>query len=165
VEPAITRVRFAAADEVDTAVDLWRTSNEARISGPPTPPEVEATVRGWIATPDAMLLVAEREGRIIGMTLAVDAREDHGRGLAIPGLCHVSLVFVAPDAWGQGIGALLLDALLTEVRRRGYQRTQLWTHETNVRAQRLYTSHQFTLTGDTEVNPAGETIMRFERPL
>jgi len=165
VESDITRVRFAEADEIDATVDLWRASNEARTGGPPTPPEVEAMVRGWIATPDAMLLVAERDGRIVGMTLAVDAREDHGRGPAIPGLCHVSLVFVSPGEWGQGIGGLLLDALLGEVRRRGYRRAELWTHQTNLRAQRLYTCRQFALTGDAEVNPAGEKIMRFERPL
>lgn len=82
-----------------------------------------------------------------------------------PGLCHVSLVFVAPDAWGQGIGARLMDALLEEARLRGYTRSQLWTHETNLRARRLYASRGFALTGDREVNRAGETIMRFERLL
>lgn len=166
-----TTVRFAGPSEVDAAVAVWRASNEARIGGPPTPPETETMVRGWMASPDAILLVAEREGRIVGMTLAVASRavDDAGRVTpehpVVPGLCYVSLVFVAPDAWGEGIGARLLDALLTEIARRGYGRVQLWTHETNVRARRLYASRGFTLTNDRQVNPAGETIMRFERPL
>ena len=165
METGTIRVRFAAAHEIDAAVALWRASNEARTFGSPTAPETEAMVRGWMAVPDAILLVAEREGQIVGMTLAVDGREDYGVGAAVRGLCHVSLVFVAPDAWGQGIGARLLDALLAKIGHRGYDRVQLWTHETNARARRLYTSRGFILTDDRQVNPAGETIMRFERPL
>ena len=165
METGTIRVRFAAVDDVDAAVAIWRASNEARTFGPPTSPETEAMVRGWMAVPDAILLVAERAGRLVGMTLAVNGREDLGAGPAIPGLCHVSLVFVAPDAWGVGIGARLLDALLTEVGRLGYGSVQLWTYETNVRARRLYTRRGFMLTDDRQVTPAGETIMRFERPL
>ena len=166
-----TAVRPATPGEVDAAVAVWRAANEARTGGPPDPPEVEAMVRGWIAAADAMLFVAERGGRIIGMTLAVAGREVNGTSPAAPngriiaGLCHVSLVFVAPDVWGQGIGSRLLDAVLDEASQQGYLRAQLWTHETNVRARRLYVSRQFALTGDRAVNPAGETIMRFERPL
>lgn len=166
-----TTVRFARAGEVDAAVAIWRTSNEARTGGPPTPPDTEAMVRRWMAVPDAILLVAEREGRIVGMTLAVASRTVDDAGLVtpgspvVPGLCFISLVFVAPDAWGQGIGARLLDAILAEAPRRGYTRVQLWTHETNRRAQRLYLSRQLVLTGDQRVNDAGETIVRFERPL
>lgn len=166
-----TTVRLAMPAETDAAVAVWRAANEARTGGPPDPPGVEAMVRGWMAAPDAMLFVAARGERIVGMTLAVAGREVEGTSPAAPdgrvvsGLCHVSLVFVAPDAWGQGIGARLLDAALAEAARQGYDRAQLWTHETNVRARRLYTSRRFTLTGDREVNPAGETILRFERPL
>ena len=165
MEPNGTQVRFAAAGEVDAAIAVWRASNDARSGGLPTPPEVEAMVRGWIAVPDAMLLVAERDGRIVGMTLAVDGREDSGAGPAIPGLCHISQVFVAPEAWGQGIGTRLVDAILAEAQRRDYTRVQLFTHETNVRAQRLYISRRFAFTGDTQVNAAGETVRRYERPL
>lgn len=166
-----TTVRRATPAETDAAVAVWRAANEARTGGPPDPPDVEAMIRNWMAAPDAMLFVADRGGRIIGMTLAVAGREVSGTSPAAPdgrvvaGLCHVSLVFVAPDAWGQGIGTRLLDAVLDEARRQGYLRAQLWTHETNARARWLYTSRQFALTGDRAVNPAGETIMRFERPL
>lgn len=165
METETTRVRFAEPDEVDAAVAVWRSSNEARMGCLLTPPEVEAAVRRWMAVPEAMLLVAGRGDRIVGMTLGVDGRADSGTGAAIPGLCHISLVFVAPDAWGQGIGAQLLDAILAEAKRRGYDRVQLWTQETNLRARRLYAGRQFGPTSDTEVNPAGETVMRFERPL
>lgn len=163
-------VRFAAPDEVDAAVAIWRASNEARHGGPPTPPDVEAMVRGWMAAPDATLLVAERDGRLVGMTLAVSGRDlEEGpptpEGPVVPGLCHVSLVFVAPDAWGQRIGARLLDAVLAEATRRGYDRVQLFTHVANERGRRLYVSRGFRATGETAINPAGEEIMRFARSL
>jgi ribosomal protein S18 acetylase RimI-like enzyme len=127
-------------------------------------------VRRWMAVSDAILLVAERNGQIMGMTLAVASRMVDEAGLVtpghpvIPGLCHISLVFVVPDAWGRGIGAQLLDAVLAEIRRREYAHVQLWTHEDNVRARRLYVSRGFRLTDDRRANPAGETIVRFERP-
>lgn len=96
-------VRYAGPDEVDAAVAIWRASDAARHGGPPTPPDVEAMVRGWMAAPDAILLVAECGGRLVGMTLAVSGRTlEEGpptpEGPVVPGLCHVSLVFVAPDA-------------------------------------------------------------------
>lgn len=165
-----TVVRSPQPEEIDAAVAVWRASNEARTGGPPTPPETESMVRGWMAVPDAILLVAERNGQIMGMTLAVASRAVDDAGLVtpghpvVPGLCHISLVFVAPGAWGQGIGARLLEAVLAEVRRREYAHVQLWTHEDNVRARRLYVSRGFRLTDDRRVNPAGETIVRFERP-
>jgi GNAT superfamily N-acetyltransferase len=57
----------------------------------------------------------------------------------LPGLAHLSLVFVEPARWGRGIGGRLVDAVLAEARRRAYDRIQLWTHEDNARAQGLWT--------------------------
>lgn len=161
-------VRSPGPGEVDAAVDIWRASDTARRGGqPPTP---EAMARDWMVAPDAILLVAERDGRSVGMTLAVGGRRlDDGpptpAGPTIPGLCHVSLVLVAPDAWGRRIGARLLDAVLAEATVRGYDRVHLFTRVANERGRRLYASRGFRATGDTAVNPAGEEIMRFARSL
>ncbi|HEV2529497.1 MAG TPA: GNAT family N-acetyltransferase [Thermomicrobiales bacterium] len=163
----LVTIRPGTSTDIDEAIAVWIASNDARFGGPTTPPETEAMVRGWMAGPDAILLVAidGPNGPIVGLTLAVDAREESGKGAAIPGSAHIALVFVAPGRWGQRIGARLLDAQLAGLVDRGYRHAQLWTHQTNDRARRLYSSRGFVPTGDSQVNAQGETIIRLERSL
>jgi hypothetical protein len=62
------------------------------------------------------------------------SREDH---TPVPGLAHVSAVFVHPDRWRRGIAALMLDAAVAAMREQGYDRAQLWTLAGSP-AERLY---------------------------
>jgi GNAT superfamily N-acetyltransferase len=109
--------------------------------------------------------VATDAGTIIGMACGMDVRADDGAGAPIPGLCHLSLVYVAPDRWGQGIGGLILDAALDEARVRGFDRIQLWTQATNERAQRLYRSRGFEPTDRTMLDHRSELIAHWSRRL
>ena len=68
-------------------------------------------------------------------------------GPVIPGGCFLDSLFVVPERWGEGIGGVLLDAVLVEARRRHYSRIHLWTAEDNERAHRLYRSRSFSPTG------------------
>jgi ribosomal protein S18 acetylase RimI-like enzyme len=52
-----------------------------------------------------------------------------------------------PERWGEGIGALLIDRVLSEARLRGFSRISLLTHDDNDRAQTLYRSRGFERTG------------------
>ena len=74
------------------------------------------------------------------------------------------MVFVAPDRWGEGLGGRLVDALLVEVRSRGYQRAQLWTQADNARARRLYEGRGFKASG-REKDGFGERIVHYRRDL
>jgi GNAT superfamily N-acetyltransferase len=98
------------------------------------------------------------------MAVGEQALSDDGAGPPIEGLCHVSMVFVAPDRWGEGLGGRLVDALLEEVRGRGYDRAQLWTQTENVRARRLYERRGFRPSG-REKDDLGERIAHFQRAL
>lgn len=111
------------------------------------------------------MLVAADEMEIVGMAVAIPARADDGAGPPVPGLCHISMVFVAPDRWGQRIGAQLVDAITAEARSRGYSRAQLWTHADNVRAQRLYERRGFRRTGREKDDDLGEPIVHYARAL
>jgi ribosomal-protein-alanine N-acetyltransferase len=65
-------------------------------------------------------------------------------GLAVAGTTgDVQTIAVRPDAVGQGWGALLLDQLLCEARRRGCEEVMLEQRADNVRAFRLYESRGF----------------------
>ena len=83
----------------------------------------------------------------------------------VPGRCHLSFVYVQSGRWGEGIGGQLVDAALTEARRRGYDQIQLWTQETNVRARRLYSSRGFVRTERTKLDDHGDEIAFWTRPL
>lgn len=149
----MTTVRPGTEADFEVAVAVWQESDTAR-RGRPAAPEVEEIVRSRLGQPGTWLTVAERDGQLVGVTFAQPARADDGAGEEIPGLCHLSMVFVLPAHWGHGVGAALLDATLAEATRRGYLSIQLWTHEDNERSQRLYTRRGFAREGRTKIADA-----------
>lgn len=70
-----------------------------------------------------------------------------GAGPVIPGGSFLAYLFVVPERWGEGIGGLVLDAVLAEAKRRRCSRIHLWTHEDNERSRRLYRGRGFTPDG------------------
>jgi len=129
--------------------------------------EMTTSSDGWrrslLRGDDAFLVVAGDRSAIVGMALGMQGLADDGAGPPVPGLCHISLVFVLPARWGRGIGGRIVDAIVVEARSRGYGRAQLWTHAGNLRAQRLYESHGFRRSGREEDDDLGERIVRYER--
>jgi ribosomal protein S18 acetylase RimI-like enzyme len=122
------------------------------------------------ATADAVRLetpdvgeVARAGDTIVGMALAMQGLADDGAGSPVPGLCFISMVFVVPDRWGEGIGGRVVEAVVAEAESRGYDRAHLWTHADNRRAQRLYERHGFRRTGREIVDDLGDRIVQYER--
>ena len=97
----------------------------------------------------------------------MQSREDEGSGPDVPGLCYLDLVFVAPEHWGEGIGAMLMDTVMADARGRGFTRVHLLTHDDNVRAQALYASCGFTRSGWTRMSrdPANGAVSEWSRTL
>jgi GNAT superfamily N-acetyltransferase len=157
-------VRAAGPDDREAAIAVWAASDAARRQAPP-PPGVADKLRDRFARADVWLLVADDEGTVVGVTQGWPAREDDGFGPEVPGRCHLSLVFVAPDRWGEGIGGRLVDAALDQARSLGYEQIQLYTHETNLRAQGLYASRGFRHDGQVKDDDLGERIGRWSRDL
>ncbi len=158
-------VRRGDTWDVEPAVAVWRAASAARRGGRPVAAERETQVRGAAHQPGAFLLVADDAGEVVGMALALPGRADDGAGPPVPGLCFVSLVYVAPHRWGAGVGGRLVDAVLTEARSQGYTRAQLWTHADNPRAQRLYEGRGFRRSGREKEDDRGEWIVQYERAL
>lgn len=118
-------IRRGGAEDIEPAIAVWLAANTARREGLTPRSEQAARARGHVSNPEAFLLIAEDAGDVVGMALGVQALSDDGAGAPVRGLCHISMVFVAPDYWGRGIGGRLVDALLPEARSRGYDRAQL----------------------------------------
>jgi GNAT superfamily N-acetyltransferase len=106
--------------------------------------QVEARLRD----PDSWLLMATEGGTPVGMTCSEPLRGEGRTGPVVLGGVFLNLIYVLPERWGEGIGGILLDAVVAEARRRGSAQIRLWTdEEDNERAKRLYASRGFAPTG------------------
>ncbi len=114
---------------------------------------------------DADLLIAEIEGELAGMLLGSPLREDRGNGPVIDGLAIISWVAVDPGHWGHGIATRLMEDLLEILRAKKFRRVVLWTHQDNVRAQRMYERLGFTVAAEQMNDSAGALVIQYGRDL
>jgi GNAT superfamily N-acetyltransferase len=143
------RIRPGDAADIDAAVDVFERSNSARREGVwPHRPASMARMRGKLRNADSWLLLAMDGREPVAMASAEASR-------ATTDGCFLSYLFVVPERWGEGIGGLILDALLAEARRRRHSYIHLWTHDHNPRSHRLYRSRGFLPTGKVD-NGEGE---------
>ena len=77
-----------------------------------------ATLPGRYAPPTGRLLLAEHDGKVVGV---VASRE------IAPGICEMKRLFVQPAAHGLGIGRALAERLIDEARSAGYRAMRLDT--------------------------------------
>ena len=94
--------------------------------------------------PDILVLVAERDGTVIGYAYAGVEGYDY-MSLRGPAAVLHDLV-VDPAARGQGVGRMLLDSALAAMEARGAPRIVLSTAERNESAQRLFARAGFRRT-------------------
>lgn len=86
--------------------------------------------------PNVVMLVAEREGEVVGFTYAGLEGADY---MALRGPAGALYdIAVDPAHRGHGIGRILLDATLEKLKANGAPRVLLSTAEKNVAAQRLF---------------------------
>jgi ribosomal protein S18 acetylase RimI-like enzyme len=86
--------------------------------------------------PNIVILVAERDGEVIGYTYAGVEGTDY---MALRGPAGVLYdIVVDPVHRKQGVGRMLLDATLDALKARGAPRVVLSTAERNLAAQRLF---------------------------
>lgn len=112
-------VGFLPPLDRDEAIDYWK-----QVLGPST-----------------VLLIAERDGRIVGTGQLDLAMRANGRYRA-----EVCKVLVHPDEQGKGIGKALMQALEEEAHREGRTLLHLDTNEDD-KSNRLYLSAGYTQIG------------------
>jgi GNAT superfamily N-acetyltransferase len=155
-------IRMGDAADVDAAASVYERSNLAYREGvwPGQAARVEQ-VRARLRDAATWFLLAQDGPSVVGMASAGPLRGEGGAGPAIPGGCFVSYLYVSPERWGEGIGGLVLDAVLAEAKRRGASRIHLWTQEDNERSHRLYRSRGLAPTGRVARGEGEWTLERF----
>jgi GNAT superfamily N-acetyltransferase len=159
----------AAAARLWTAAGIARRAELGLSLGPVAGAdhdEAEQQVRARLADAASFVVLAEDAGEPVAMALVVQALAQDGASPdPVPGLAHVTMVAVDPGRWGQQLGAVVVDQAESEARDRGYVQAQLWTHESNRRAQRLYERLGWTASGRTKIDDHGEPIRHYTRDL
>lgn len=153
------RLRPAVRADIAELTRLTRRCDESHRAwaGPDLPiPAEEGEELEWdlrFARTSAWIHVAEDEDGAIAGVVAFAAgqasREDRS---LVPGLAHVSAVFVDPRHWRRGVARALLDAADGAMRDAGFDRAQLWTLEGSP-AERLYTALGWRRDGRRDVYP------------
>lgn len=127
-------IRALAASDRKAWAPLW--AGYLKFYKSTLPPDVtEQTFKRLTNGLEPMFgLVAESDGRIVGMTHCVVHRATWARE------CYVYLedLFVAPDARGTGAGRALIEAVYARGQAMGADKVYWLTHETNETARALY---------------------------
>jgi GNAT superfamily N-acetyltransferase len=160
-EPTIRRATPADAEAIAAVhVDGWQWGYRGQL-----PDEVldnlgstlEQRAAFWreeTAREGTTVSVVELDGTTVGFAsfgAARDADVEAGTG-------ELYLIYLTRAAAGRGIGRMLHEHVLDELRRRGHRRGVLWTLETNARARRFYEIAGWRLEGarKTESRPGYE---------
>ncbi|MEL7532481.1 MAG: GNAT family N-acetyltransferase, partial [Bacteroidota bacterium] len=93
-----------------------------------------ASLPGKYAPPQGCLLLAHDQKQAVGCVAFQSLGEQ---------ICEMKRMFVLPDYQAQGIGFRLVERLLEEARKAGYQFMRLDTHPHMQRAAKLYQSMGF----------------------
>ncbi len=99
-------------------------------------------------------LVCVDNGRIVGTSSFCQSRFEQFQGWG-----EVISIYLLPDYVGKGYGKSLMDAVLLELKRQGYENVFLWVLEENFRARNFYERYGFLLVEDfLEDNIGGKNL-------
>ena len=134
------RIRAATPDDAEAIVNVhirsWQVAYRGQVSDSyldALPQAREARIT-WRREHAGGVWVAEEAEGIIGF-VSIGPTRDEG---ALPGTGEVGAIYLAPEAWGTGVGRELFAKAVEELRAAGFTRAMLWVLDTNERAQRFY---------------------------
>lgn len=138
MSPEITLRRAEAAD-LPAVVRLFAIPDEGNLKDEdpslPLPPCYAEALASIAADPRNMLIVAERDGAVIGafhLTILQYVAYHGGR------VAQIENVIVDPAARRLGVGAAMMAWAVDEARRQGCFRVQLTSNKARTRAHRFY---------------------------
>lgn len=155
------QIRLGKPEDAEGVTDVhirgWQAAYRGQVADAvldALPQSRERRVLWWREHADGMW-IAEEDGQVIGFA-RIGATADAD---APPGTGEVYLIYLAPEAWGKGVGRELFAKIVAELRVAGYARATLWVLDTNDRAQRFYRAAGWTPDGGVKTDErAGVTL-------
>jgi GNAT superfamily N-acetyltransferase len=86
---------------------------------------------------------------MVGFTRFVPTR-DKGEDAAM--VAEIIQIYIAPEAWGRGLGMRLMSTALARIAASGYAQATLWVLDSNSRARRFYERCGWTPDGAARYN-------------
>jgi ribosomal protein S18 acetylase RimI-like enzyme len=155
------RIALAGSERIDDLEPIYRAlyAHHVQTSTWRPAPERGADV-AWrrrrgryektLASPSGILVVAERDGRVVGAVIGEVEESEGSDTFAVPThIAHVHDLAVLADARGGGIGRALMDRFEQELRARGVESYLLEVMAGNDSARRFYEGLGFELAAMT----------------
>ena len=110
--------------------------------------DVRAFVEQELASPEVCDLVAEIDGRVVGVLTVkpTEGYETHAGIAAPPGAALLAFAVTSPDVRGKGAGVALTNAGFAWARKRGYDTMVVDWRETNLLSSRFWPRRGFART-------------------
>jgi ribosomal protein S18 acetylase RimI-like enzyme len=113
---------------------------ELAASGGEKSPVTVKSILAYLRSPDSRILVAERDGTLLGMlSYSIRSSLFHAGES-----CTIEELVVSAEHRGRGIGGRLLSRAIREAEKRGCAEVSLSTEKDNARAISLYKKHGLT---------------------
>ncbi|HPF56671.1 MAG TPA: GNAT family N-acetyltransferase, partial [Clostridiales bacterium] len=101
-----------------------------------------AFLKTILADPNGYFYLAYDGGKPCGACSACKSRDGD-----LPDWGEIVALYTLKEYWGHGVGKLLMDTVLAELKRMGYRNVLLWAFEKNARARRFYEKYGFAFDG------------------
>jgi GNAT superfamily N-acetyltransferase len=167
-------VRPAAADDADAIarvqVETWRaayrgTVPDAFLAAIDHAERTERWRQGFVERPERRRAwVAEAGGEVVGFVAFGPSRDDE----ASAGVGELYAIYVLAAVWRRGIGTVLHDVCMSELRRAGFSEATLWALDANPSARAFYVARGWQPDGTTVPHDFAGTelpLVRYRRAL
>ena len=124
-------LRKATIDDANAISNVYLNSRKKLVSFAPLVNSDDSILQ-WIRNvliPDEQVIVAEKQGRIIGM-MSLTSDKATGR---------INQFYILPESVGHGVGTVMINMAKSILG----SRIKLWTFQENIGARRFYERHGF----------------------
>ncbi len=157
-DASVTVRRAMPADAAAIArvhLDAWRWAYEGLLDPSLLARRnVDSTTAMWqrtMAEGTHVVLVAERDGDVVGFAGCGPSRDDNAVGAG-----ELFVMYIDPDAYRTGVGSALMARVLEELVAAGFDEAVVWVLESNQLGRRFYERWGWQTDGATKDEPNGD---------
>lgn len=105
----------------------------------------------------ASVLVLEENNNLIGFISFCPSRDHDVNPVTV---AEISAIYLNPESWRKGLGKLLCNTAIDELRKSGYTEVNLWVLDDNQQAKQFYEKMGFMKSSDIKIDKREGYILR-----